>query len=143
MSGAQGLIIPDMPVDEEVYENFIGSCKKYNLSSIRVLSPTSTNERIRVNVKVASGFIYCTAISGTTGSKNEENKLTKQFLQKMRSATKIPLAVGFGISTPDHIKKLIGYADIAVVGSAVIKKIEQAGMHQTRKYIESLVAAGM
>lgn len=141
-AGAQGLIIPDMPLDEEAHEHFTCYCERHHLSPIRVLSPTSTNERIAANLETAQGFVYCTAVSGTTGVRNKLDNQTQQFLVRMKQTTDIPLAVGFGISQPEHIKALIGFADIAVVGSAVIQKIEQSGIQGVKGYLESLVQAG-
>lgn len=126
---------------EEVHEHFTRYCERYHLSPIRVLSPTSTNQRIAANLKAAQGFIYCTAVSGTTGARNKLDNQTQQFLERMKRATDIPLAVGFGISQPEHVKALTGFADIAVVGSAVIQKIEQNGIQGVKGYLESLVQA--
>lgn len=141
-AGARGLIIPDLPLDEEEHEHFIHYCQRYHLLPIRVLSPTSTDERIAANLKFAQGFVYCTAVSGTTGARNKLDSQTQQFLDRMKQSTDIPLAVGFGISQPEHIKVLIGLADIAVVGSAVIQKMEQKGIQGVKGYVESLVDAG-
>ena len=141
-AGAQGLIVPDLPFDEEQHEHFIEYCQQYDLAPIRVLSPTSTETRITENIKFAQGFIYCTSVSGTTGARNNVAIQTQTFLKKIRKQTKIPLAVGFGISRPEHIQALIGFADMAVVGSAVINRIEQKGIQEIGKYFESLVAAG-
>jgi tryptophan synthase alpha chain len=137
--GAQGLIIPDVPVDEEGYERFTHFCKVANLANIRVLSPTSTKQRIRLNTKVASGFVYCTAVAGTTGGKSVMNDQTKSLLKAVKSTSDVPLAVGFGISEPEHVMSLVGYADIAVVGSAVIRVIEEKGVQGVESYVRSLV----
>jgi tryptophan synthase alpha chain len=138
--GAQGLIIPDVPVDEEEHEHFIRLCNRYSLDTIRVLSPTSTSERIKLNAKVASGFIYCTAIAGTTGGKSIVDVQTQLLLKKVRRSSKLPVAVGFGISQPQHVASLIGLADIAVVGSGVIRLVEEKGVGAVEEYIQSLVA---
>lgn len=141
-AGAQGLIIPDMPIDEEKHEHFLRYCNESNLAAIRILSPTSTNERIAANLKVAQGFIYCTAVSGTTGARSKLDGQTRQFLTKMKRNTQVPLAVGFGISQPEHIQAVIGFADIAVVGSAVIQEIENGGLGKAISLIRRLVEAG-
>ncbi|HSA83710.1 MAG TPA: tryptophan synthase subunit alpha [Patescibacteria group bacterium] len=119
-AGAVGLIVPDMSIDEEKEEGFYAACKKYDLHTIQVLSPASTEERIEKNVKVASGFVYFTARQGTTGAKEILNPEIKTYLQKMKKYFSIPVAVGFGIAKKEHIEMLKGHADIAVVGSAVI-----------------------
>lgn len=137
--GAHGLIIPDVPLDEESHEQFLKMCDKYKLASIRVLSPTSSDDRIEQNLQVAKEFVYCTAISGITGSRNQIHPQTKQFLKRMRSKTDLPLAVGFGISKPEHVQALKGYADIAVVGSAVIKEVEKGGVEKGISFIKRLI----
>lgn len=137
--GAQGLIIPDVPIDEEEYEHFIKFCKLTNLANIRVLSPTSTDDRIEMNMKIASGFVYCTAVAGTTGGKSVINTQTKSLLKTVKSMSDLPIAVGFGISEPKHVMSLVGYADIAVVGSAIIKVIEEKGVHAVEEYVKLLV----
>lgn len=139
-AGAQGLIVPDVPVDEEGYEHFIRLCKQYELATIRVLSPTSTTERIKLNMKAASGFVYCTAVAGTTGGGSVINAETKSLLKKVKSMSDLPVAVGFGISTHQHVASLIGLADIAVVGSAVIRIVEEKGVGPVEEYVQSLVA---
>ena len=120
---ASGLIVPDMPLEEEDQEHFFRACKKNNLSNIRVVSPASTDERLRKNAKVANGFIYCTAKQGITGASDELSPDLSDYLQRVRKYFDIPIAVGFGISNRTQIKLLEPYADIAVVGSAVIDLI--------------------
>lgn len=122
-AGASGLIVPDMPIEEESEEHFFAACKKQNLYDIRVVSPASTDERLRKNAEVGSGFIYCTALQGTTGARSDFDSEIGKYLSRVKSAFKIPLAVGFGISNREQVKQLTPYADIAVVGSAVIDLI--------------------
>ena len=137
--GARAVIIPDIPVDEEEKEHFIRYCNRCKCPAIRVLSPTSTDERIAINLQVASEFVYCTAVAGTTGVRNELNQNTQNFLKRIKTHTDLPLAVGFGISKPEHVKMLVGYADIAVVGSAVIQIIEEKGIDAVGNYLRSLL----
>jgi tryptophan synthase alpha chain len=141
-AGAQGLIIPDVPYDEEGHEGFIAACKKVGLAQIRVLSPTSTPERIKANCQIAQSFIYCTAHAGITGTKSELSPATKKYLASVRRHTNLPLAVGFGISQPAQVKALIGSADIAVIGSAVIQEIAQNGVGSVHAFVSKLVKAG-
>lgn len=123
-SGAYGLIVPDMPIDEENEEHFFAACKKYHLHNIQVISPASTDERLRKNAKVESGFVYFTAHQGITGVKNKLNPNLISNLRKIRKFFSVPIAVGFGISKKEHIDKLKDSADIFVVGSAIIDLIE-------------------
>jgi tryptophan synthase alpha subunit len=122
-AGASGLIVPDMPLDEEPEEHFFALCKKYNLHTIQVISPSSTDDRLKKNVAVVNGFIYCTARQGTTGAKDSLDPSLDGYLTKMRKFFSLPVAVGFGISKREHIQALKNNADIAIIGSAVIDLI--------------------
>ena len=119
-SGISGLIIPDIPLEEEAEEHFIENCEKNSLYSIRVLSPASTQERLRKNAKIAKGFVYFTARQGITGARSELDPKIRTYLRKMQTEFSVPVAVGFGISKSEHIKTIKGLADIAVVGSALL-----------------------
>lgn len=119
--GAYGLIIPDMPIDEEGEEGFYAACQKYGLHTIQVVSPASTDERLKKNADVANGFVYFTARQGTTGAKDTLDPEVGRYLKKMREVFDLPIAVGFGISKKEHVTMLQAEgADIAIVGSAVI-----------------------
>ena len=137
--GAQGLIIPDIPLDEESSEHFIANCEKYHLNHIRLLSPSSTEKRIKLNAQVQNGFVYCTSRVGTTGAKNQIAPDLKNYLKKIRRYISVPIAVGFGISKPEHVQALAGHADIAVIGSAIIKKIKKDGVNSVQGFINSLI----
>lgn len=142
LAGVSGLIVPDIPIEEDGEEHFIFFCKKYNLIPIRVISPVSTNERLKKNAKIASGFVYYTAHQGVTGAKSKIDPLIKLRIQKVKKYFSIPIAVGFGISQKEHIKILNGNADIAVVGSAIINVISTSQPHErvknVGKFIQSL-----
>jgi tryptophan synthase alpha subunit len=139
-SGAKGLIIPDMPIDEESHELFIGSCEKYGLNHIRLLSPTSTEERIKLNAKVQNGFVYCTSRSGITGANNELDPSVVSYLDTVKKHINVPIALGFGISKPEHILALVGRVDIAVVGSAVIDAINKKGLDAVSPFVKKLLS---
>lgn len=139
--GAQGLIIPDIPYDEETSEHFISACRAAGIAQIRVLSPTSTPERITQNLAIAEEFIYCTATAGTTGVRATLHPDTKRYLANIRKQTELPIAVGFGISKPEHVASLIGFADIAVVGSAVIGEIAAHGVGGVYEFVKKLTRA--
>lgn len=139
-AGAQGLIIPDMPIDEEPYEGFIQACEKNKLHHIRLLSPTSTDERIKLNATVQNGFVYCTSRSGTTGANSELDPTVSKYLRNVKKYIKVPIALGFGISKPEHVQAIVGQADIAVVGSAVIDLVEKEGVSAVPKYIKKLLS---
>ena len=123
--GISGLIVPDMPIEEEDEEHFIKFCDKYGIYHIHVLSPVSTEERIKKNSEVASGFLYCTARQGITGAKSELDPKVGEFLKRVKKYVKVPLAVGFGISKKEHMEVLKGNVEIAVVGSVILDIINQ------------------
>jgi tryptophan synthase alpha chain len=125
-AGITGLIVPDIPLDEEKYEHFIKFCRKFNIHGIRVISPATTLERLEKNAKVASGFVYFTSRQGSTGASSKLDPGISSKLEKVKKIIKIPIAIGFGISKKEHIKSLQNHADIAVVGSAIIDVINKS-----------------
>lgn len=126
-AGISGLIVPDVPIEEEAQEHFMEHCEKHNLHHIHVISPASTDERLKKNAQVSKGFIYCTARQGITGAKDELDPKIGEFLKRVRQYFSIPIAVGFGISKREHLKQLGTNVDIAIVGSAIIDIIERSG----------------
>ncbi len=136
-AGIAGLIVPDMPLEEEDEEHFTEYAEKNDLIVIRVISPAATEERLKKNAKVAKGFIYCTARQGITGAKASLSPDVASYLKGVRKHFSIPIAVGFGISKKDHIESLKNQADIAVIGSAVIDVIA----HSRKEDLDSNVSA--
>jgi len=125
-TGCSGLIIPDIPMEEENEERFIHHCEENNLIAIRSISPASTDDRLRKNAAVAKGFVYFAGRKGITGSQTDLNPQLLENIERVKKFFKIPVAVGFGISKPEHIKQLQGKADVAVIGSALIDVYNQA-----------------
>lgn len=115
-----GLIIPDIPIDEEIHENYLGLCKKYNLHAIQIISPITPKNRLQKIAKVASGFVYCVSTLGTTGERAKLNPTLISYLNEVRKYIKVPLALGFGISNKKQILSALQYADIAVIGSKIM-----------------------
>jgi len=134
-AGATGLIVPDMPIDEESEEHFYKFCKQYDLHTIHVLSPASTENRLQKNAHVANGFVYCTARQGTTGAKEQLDPKLGSYLQKMKKYFSVPIAVGFGISKKEHLVMLQENAEIAVIGSAVIDVINYSKAEEIQKNV--------
>ena len=126
-AGVDGLIIPDLPPEESA--DLHGACQADGLDLIFMLAPTSTDERIGQVAHLAAGFIYCVALSGTTGTRAELPAELPQFLSRVRSATQMPLAVGFGISEPRHARQVAAVADGVIVGSALVEIVEQGAEH--------------
>lgn len=134
--GISGLIIPDIPLEEEHEEHFIRFCKEAGLKNIRVVSPGSTIERLRKNVRVANGFVYCTARQGITGIQKELDPKIIFFLKNVRAYFRIPIAVGFGISTKKRIKMIRPFVNIAVIGSAIIDVINKSERNELEKNVK-------
>lgn len=115
-----GLIVPDLPIDEEKYEHYLALCKKYNLHAIQIISPITPKNRLQKIATIASGFVYCVSTFGTTGERNELNPILGSYLKNVRKCIKIPLALGFGISSKEQVWAALKHADIAVIGSKMI-----------------------
>ena len=91
-----------------------------------MLAPTSTDGRIKKACSQAGGFIYCVSVTGVTGARSDLNSGVGQLVTRIRRYTDLPILVGFGVSTPQHIKEISFFADGAVIGSALIDVIEKA-----------------
>lgn len=123
-SEIDGLILPDLPFEEK--EEFHPLCKQYGIELISMVAPTS-EKRIAMIARKAEGFIYIVSSLGVTGMRQEIKTDLSSIVKAVRENTKIPCAVGFGISTPQQAKKMAEYADGVIVGSAIIKLLEQYG----------------
>lgn len=141
-SGISGLIVPDIPLEEEHLEHFIKYCKAAELKNIRVVSPASTIDRLRKNAKIADGFVYCTARQGITGAKKELDSEIKKYLRQVKDYFRIPLAAGFGIGNKERVNLIRGYSDIVVIGSAIIDVINKPGTNNlisdVKEFLRSL-----
>lgn len=122
-SGVDGVIIPDLPFEEK--HEIDSACYKYGVYQISLVSPTS-KERIKEISENAKGFLYCVSSLGVTGERKEFDTDFKEFFSYVDSVTEIPKALGFGISTTEHIKMLRDRCEGLIVGSAVVKRIERS-----------------
>jgi tryptophan synthase alpha chain len=147
-NGVCGLIIPDLPPEEA--GPLQSAAYQHGLSLVFLVPPTTPDERIATVVRLTAegpgSFIYCVSLSGVTGSRTSLPPHLKGFIERMRGYTKehgIPLAVGFGLSTSEHIAEVTSYADGAVIGSALVNLIdrheESAQAEAVKEYIRSLV----
>src|SRR3989475_2669343 len=123
-AGADGVLTTDLtPGESEEYRRILAG---HNLDTIFLGAPTSTDERLARIAACSSGFLYLISRTGVTGAKDALPDDLPVLLRRARSATKLPIAVGFGISLPGHVSVLGGLADAAVVGSALVAEIEKA-----------------
>ena len=120
-AGADGFIIPDLPAEES--DEFLAVCRRHGLDIIFLLAPTSTNERIDAVAQRASGFIYCVSLTGVTGQRDRLPDLT-DYLGRVRARSSLPIAIGFGVSTPEHVRQVGEVADGAVVASALLNYLD-------------------
>lgn len=120
-SGLDGIIVPDLPVEEsaEVLEPF----RERGLSTILLVSPATSPERLKRIVQACSGFVYLLARAGVTGETSEVPEVAES-VARIRALTDLPIACGFGISTPAQVKAVVKHADAAIVGSALVRRME-------------------
>ncbi|MBR5973620.1 MAG: tryptophan synthase subunit alpha [Clostridiales bacterium] len=123
--GIDGLIIPDIPYEEK--EEFQPFCDKYDVDLISMVAPTS-EERVAMIAKEAKGFIYIVSSLGVTGMRSSFSSDLDAVVAKIREVTDVPCAIGFGISNPEQAKKMAAVADGVIVGSAVVKILEEKGV---------------
>lgn len=133
--GIDGLILPDVPFEEK--EEFLDICKKYDVDLISLIAPTSEN-RIAMIAKEADGFIYVVSSLGVTGTRTEIKTDLASITEVIRQYSKVPCAIGFGISTPEQAAKMSSISDGAIVGSAIIKIIGKYGK-EAPKYVGEYV----
>lgn len=123
-TGIDGIILPDLPFEEK--DEFAPVCEKYDIDLISLIAPTS-KERIAMIAKEATGFLYIVSSLGVTGVRTEIATDIPSIVKVVRENTDIPCAIGFGISTPEQAQKMASMSDGAIVGSAIIKIIEEHG----------------
>jgi len=120
-AGVDGLIIVDLPPEEP---ELLHIMENSSLQFIYLITPTTNDERLPKIIKHASGFIYYVSVTGITGTKTASSEHVELALSRIRRYTDLPIAVGFGIKTPEQATKMAKYADAAVVGSALVSRIE-------------------
>ena len=120
--GIDGIIIPDLPIEER--KDILDIADKYEVALIPLIAPTS-KERIEKIVKNASGFIYCVSTNGVTGTRTEIDTDMKAYMDTVSKITDIPKAIGFGISSAAMAKELKPYCDGIIIGSAIVKKVDE------------------
>ncbi|MEM7009779.1 MAG: tryptophan synthase subunit alpha [Thermodesulfobacteriota bacterium] len=124
-AGADGVLVVDLP-PEEAPEFKIHTDKK-GLDLVFLLAPTSTSERIDLVSDNASGFVYLVSVTGVTGVRPDLNYSLDKLADQIKSTTGLPVGVGFGVSSPDQVKVIAQYADAVIVGSAIVRIIEEHG----------------
>ena len=137
-SGAAGVIFPDVPIDSTEKDFYI-LCEKNDIAPIFVLSPLTTQKRMKEIKKYAKGLVYCVSNFGITGKTKGFHSDLDSYLSNVRKNLALPLAVGWGIKSKEGIDKLKGKAEIAIMGSEVIRKIDSMGENFRANKIESFI----
>lgn len=141
-AGVRGLVVPDLPLEES--HVLLEPAEKAGIEVILLIAPTSPPDRVRAIAEKSQGFIYVVSATGVTGVRTEVAKGVKTMIEQLRTTTDKPIAVGFGISQPEHAKQVIDWsADGAIVGSAMVKKLAEpdGGLHTIAELSKTLKQA--
>jgi tryptophan synthase alpha chain len=138
--GIAGVIVPDLPAEESAELDDV--LAPAGVARIDLYAPTTPDARLARLLPSARGFVYCVSLTGVTGARAGLSEEVRPFLERVRAHTSLPVAVGFGISRPEHVRALRGVADGVVVGSAAIDAVAHGGETALRDLVRSLREAG-
>ncbi len=132
-SGVDGLIIPDLPIEEE--EMLAPEVERGGIELIRLATLTSSKERIEAISSRGKGFLYAVTVTGITGSRNQFENGVCPYLQKLKEISPIPVLAGFGISSPEQVKEMTRYCDGVVVGSKIVELLHEGRFDEVEALI--------
>lgn len=139
-AGIDGVLVTDLPVEEA--GKYLEEMKKNDLSPIFLAAPTSTDDRLKMIAQASRGFVYAVSRTGVTGAQKQLPADAQNLVKRLRKFTRLPIAVGFGISTPEQFRVVGRYADAGVVGSAIVQVIENSSGREARavgQFVENLI----
>ncbi len=119
--GVAGMIVPDLPVDEA--ETWLGACAEHGVASVQLAAPGTSDERLALIAKAATGFVYCVATYGVTGARDELGATGRELVKRLRPLTDLPLLLGVGVGTPEQAAEAGSFADGVIVGSALMVRL--------------------
>ncbi len=122
-AGLDGALITDLPVEEAAL--YLKAMRAKGLATVFLAAPTSTDQRLKSIAQASSGFVYAVSRTGVTGARQQLTGDARKLVRRLRKFTKLPIAVGFGISTPEQFAEVGKFAEAAVVGSAIVEVIER------------------
>jgi tryptophan synthase alpha chain len=122
-AGVDGVLVTDLPVEES--RDHLIEMQKRQLATVFLAAPTSTDNRLKHIARASSGFVYAVSRTGVTGTRQQLPEDARELVRRLRRYTQLPIAVGFGISTPEQIRAVGEFAEAAVVGSAIVQTIER------------------
>lgn len=138
-AGFDGVIYPDVPLEES--DALLGAARERGLTATLLISPTTSLGRAEAIAKACTGFVYLLARTGITGERGEAPDVARR-VERVREWTDLPIACGFGISTPDHVRAVVAHADAAIVGSALVRRMDQASARGADPIAEAGVFVG-
>lgn len=141
-AGVDGLIVPDLPVEEA--GGLRTACGDCGIDMVGMVAPTSSKVRIEAVACGSTGFMYCVALKGVTGARGEFQEGVETLVRQVKDISRLPAVVGFGMSTPDHVRRATVFADGVVVASALLDAIDRAPGRQVeaaREFVLKLKAA--
>jgi len=145
-AGVAGLIVPDLPAEEAA--DLAAICRRENLSLIQLITPTTPRDRALRIAERTTGFIYYVSVTGITGERTELPPEIVDNVAWLRGQTSLPICIGFGISRPEHVRRLAPVADGLIVGSAIVRRIAEASIRprdqvlaEIGDYVAGLLAA--
>ncbi|MFP4313708.1 MAG: tryptophan synthase subunit alpha [Alphaproteobacteria bacterium] len=136
-AGVDGFIIVDLPPEED--QELRSLCNKYGLDLVRLVTPTSDKERLKILLDGVSGFLYYVSITGVTGAAKPDLNAIKPHLDDIRALTNLPIAIGFGIKTPDDAAHMAQICDGVVVGSSIVQTLSKAQENKAGEEVAALV----
>ncbi|EXJ23948.1 Tryptophan synthase alpha chain [Alkalibacterium sp. AK22] len=134
-AGVDGLIIPDLPMEEE--SRLTGDLTQNNVALIRLAALTSPKERLEKIAQKTEGFLYAVTVKGTTGAQTTFAETVGEYIQELKKMTDTPVLAGFGVSTPDHVRQLSEYGDGVVVGSQIVNCFHDNDRETIQKLIQA------
>jgi tryptophan synthase alpha chain len=137
-AGADGVLLTDMIVEEA--EEYLRIVHAHGLAPVFLAAPTSPDERLKAIAESSQGFVYAISRVGITGTQTELAADAKGLVERLRKFTKLPIALGFGVSTPEHVRAVGEFADAAVVGSAIVGLIEKTPAAEAPRAVGEFVA---
>ncbi len=135
-SGVDGLIVPDLPVEESA--DLATLIRAHDLRLIQLVTPTTPRERAERIAATTSGFLYYVSVAGITGERKEMPPDLADNVAWLRTVTDLPICIGFGISRPEHIQQLAPLADGLIVGSAIVRRLADLGSHPRQEIVRAI-----
>jgi len=142
-AGVDGALITDLPVEES--HDYVSEMRNRALATVFLAAPTSTDQRLKQIARASSGFVYAVSRTGVTGARQQLPEDAPALVRRLRKYTKLPVAVGFGISTAEQFRAVGHFADAAVVGSAIVQTIERnpgKEAESVAQFVKQLLVAG-